>query len=95
MALHLMYPYQPIRWCFLTAHPEMQHNVSLLDEFGPSDLDFSSQVPASQLMTADHLTLSEPLKPPESSGGSLDSTLADSNMFIVDRVDAYLENDVS
>jgi hypothetical protein len=95
MALHFIYPHQSIRWCFLTAHPEVQHDVSLLDEFGSCDIDFPSQFLPSQPLIADHLLrVSQPLRPLES-GSSLDSTFADSNIFIVDRVDAYLENDVS
>jgi hypothetical protein len=93
MALHFMYPHQSIRWCFLTAHPEIQHDLSLLDEFGFCDLDFPNQFLPSQPLIADHpLPASQQLKPSES---SLDSTFADSSMFIVDRVDAYLEGDVS
>lgn len=94
MALQLIYPCQPIRWCFLAAHPELQHDVPLLDEFGPSDPDLTHHVPPSHSLTADYPTSHETLKLAESPGSSL-MALADGIMFLADRVDAYLENDVS
>src|SRR5580700_3229428 len=34
MALyHVYFPYRSIRWCFFCVHPNMEHNISLLNEF--------------------------------------------------------------
>jgi hypothetical protein len=34
MALYQHYfPYRPIRWCFFQVHPNMEHNISFLNEF--------------------------------------------------------------